>query len=482
MLAFTNPDAVPEVVASWAQKFGKVFYTKMGGTDYIWLSSPQAVKDLMDKRSSKYSTRPVMPVAGDTASGGLNPFFMPYGQHWRAVRKYMHSALNLNTSQTYRPIQDFESKQVLFDIVDKPEDFYDHNRRYSASVTMLCIYGRRIANWDDPTVTEVYEALNNFAENSSPGKWIVDAFPSLAALPEIFTQRWRTRASKAFDYDLAVWLKLWRRLVAEIEDGTAPECFGKHLYLANPSKDGIDESGAAFIAGGMIEAGTDSTSTTINNWILCCLLFPEALKKAQEELDRVVGRDRMPTFEDEPNLPYMRAMVRETVRFRPFTKFGINHAVSEDDWYDGKFIPKDSVIMLNWWAIHNDPEIYPDPKTYNPERFLNFSLTTAEGINANDVTQRDHFGYGAGRRICPGIHVAQNSLFINMARVAWAFNITKARDSTNNIIEPATDWLPGLFSTPVKFKANLQPRSPKHAKIIRDSWAQAQRDGLNWNR
>ena len=99
----------------------------------------------------------------------------------------------------------------------------------------------------------------------------------------------------------------------------------------------------------MVEAGSETTSTTINNFILGMILFPDAQKKAQEEIDRVIGSDRLPDFKDEMSLPYVRALVKETLRWRAVNKFGMMHATNDDDWYEGYFIPKGAVVVLNWW-------------------------------------------------------------------------------------------------------------------------------------
>jgi cytochrome P450 len=133
----------------------------------------------------------------------------------------------------------------------------------------------------------------------------------------------------------------------------------------------------------MIEAGSETTSQALNNCIIGLLSNPEAVRKAHEELDRVVGNTRTPTFADEKNLPWVRAIVQvsapfcgkvlteqELLRWRPVNKFGMNHYNTEDDWYNGYFIPKGSVVMINWWAFHYDPEYYPEP-----EKVIPFSIT-----------------------------------------------------------------------------------------------------------
>lgn len=344
-------DKVPGIIRGWAREYGPIVYTKMGGTDYIWLNSPEVVKELMDKRGSKYSSRPYLPMAFDATSGQKRQFFMPYGEQWRNIRRVSHGALNLSTSNSYKPVQDFESKQVMYEFLHAKDEyaFYNINRRYSTSVITTVTYGHRVSDWTDPVIKEIFQVLDHFTLMSEPGAWIVDAFPSLAKLPSFLVQNWWKTGRQWFEFDSGVYLKLYRNLVQQVNEGTAPDCYVKDFYLGDPAKNGIDEVGAAYAAGTLVEAGSESTSTAINAWIMACLLFPDTVKAAQEELDRVVGADRMPSFEDEANLPYIKAMVKETLRWWPITKFGTNHATTEDDWYMGYYIPKGAVVMLNWW-------------------------------------------------------------------------------------------------------------------------------------
>lgn len=274
---------------------------------------------------------------------------MEYGPEWRKIRKASHALLNSTAAINYQPIQDLESKQLLFDFLENPENFYEHNRRYSASVIMLVTYGHRLKNWDDPLVTEIYKVLDNLTEMTAPGAHAVDSFPSFARLPQFLLGNWRTFGKKVFEHDSKVYQKLWNRLKQEVDEGTAKDCFCKTFYLNSPEKQGIDDLLAAYTCGGLVEAGSETTSTTLNNFLLAMLLFPETARKAQEEIDRVIGSDRLPTFEDEGNLPYIRAIVKEVLRWRPVNKFGMMHCTSEDDWYEGFFIPKGTVAVLNWW-------------------------------------------------------------------------------------------------------------------------------------
>ncbi|EXJ86782.1 hypothetical protein A1O3_03736 [Capronia epimyces CBS 606.96] len=462
----------------WHQQYGDIFYTKIGGTDYIWLSSPKVVRDLMDKKSGIYSSRSPAPFAQDVASGGRRQLFMQYGPEWRQLRKASHSLLNSTTATKYQPIQDFESKQLMIDLIESPERFYEHNRRYSSSVIMLVTYGYRLPTWQHPLVKKIYDILDNLTEMTAPGAHAVDSFPSLAAWPQFLLGNWRTSAERVFEHDSKVYLELWDELKTKVDKGVAAECFVKDFYLNNPQKFGIDDLLAAYTCGGLVEAGSETTATTLNNFVLAMLLYPEAAAKAQAEIDHVVGSDRLPTWEDEKDLAYVRALVKEVLRWRPVNKFGMPHCTSEDDWYEGYFIPKGSVVILNWWAIHFDPKLYSHADEFDPSRYLNKPLPAADYINANDPYERDHFTYGAGRRVCPGVHVAERSLYINIVRTLWGFNISKAVGTDGGIIEPETEMVRGFLSVPKPFTADITIRSAKHAAVMRKAFDQSQEEGI----
>lgn len=336
-------------VQEWTKRYGDVFYVRLGGSDYVFLSSPKAIKALMDQRSTIYSSRPPAPLAQDAASGGKRQLFMEYGPRYRVVRKITHALLNSTIATSYQPIQDLESKQLLYDMMKEPEHFYDHNRRYSASVIITATYGHRIDSWDHPLATKIYSVINNLQLFTQPGAWLVDTLPPLRHFPEWMFGGWKSFGKRCFDHDSKVYLSLWEGLKSETNSGKANDCFCKQFYESDPSKQGLDNLQAAYIAGGFVEAGSETTSAFLNTLMLYMVMYPNVQRKLQAEIDRVVGRERLPTWDDEKNLPYVRATIKETLRVRPPNKFGMNHYTTQDDWYEGFFIPKGTVAVLNWW-------------------------------------------------------------------------------------------------------------------------------------
>ena len=180
-------------------------------------------------------------------------------------------------------------------------------------------------------------------------------------------------------------------------------------------------------------AGAETTAAAMGWWLLAMIIYPEIQQRAQAELDSVVGRTRIPTFSDFQHLPYIRAMVKETLRWRAVNPLGLPHLSTEDDWYNDMFIPKGSTMMVNVWYLNRDPKIYgADAAHFNPARFLdkNGDVTSF----APESKEEGHVTYGFGRRVCVGKHVANNSLFIYMTMVLWACTIEPAKDKNGHVI------------------------------------------------
>jgi len=165
------------------------------------------------------------------------------------------------------------------------------------------------------------------------------------------------------------------------------------------------------------------------------LAYPETQARAHVELDAVVGRSRLPTFADLPHLPYIRAMVKETLRWRPLSPLGSPHQTTKDGWYEGMFIPKGTMCIQNMWHMNRDPEIFgKNPEHFDPARYLDESGTDAAPGMSAEIKERGHFTYGFGRRICVGRYMADNALFINIAVLLWATEIGRKKDASGNFV------------------------------------------------
>jgi len=179
-----------------------------------------------------------------------------------------------------------------------------------------------------------------------------------------------------------------------------------------------ESEGIAHCSGG----GGETTSSTLLWWLLAMITYPEVQNQAHAELDEVVGSARPPTFADLPSLPYIRAMVKETLRWSLTVPFGVPHASSADDWYKGMFIPKGTICLQNMRLINSEPDVFgSDAEQFNPARYLDENRQ----VKVLDGMEEGHMSFGFGRRICPGRYVAEGTLGIDIATLLWAMRFER---------------------------------------------------------
>ena len=304
---------------------------------------------------------------------------------------------------------------------------------------------------------------------------LLDSYPFLRLLPSPISPT-PAKAKKLHKAEKKLYLDHWLNCKSGIEDGTAKPCFCVDLAKLQ-KEEGFSDDQAAYISGSLLEAGSDTTSNTLYGLVQAMILFPDVQKKAQEELDRVVGPDRMPTMEDEPNLQYIRGCMKESLRWMPTSITGFPHAVIRDDEYMGYRIPKGAGVIGNVYTIHMDPTRYPEPRRFDPDRYKDDFLNLADSATNPDVSKRDQFSFGAGRRICQGMHVSERSLFLGISRLLWGFDFAPAMDADGNPVIPDPEKLTqGFLAMPEPYQATITPRSAWRAELMKRAWVDAKRD------
>jgi cytochrome P450 len=278
--------------------------------------------------------------------------------------------------------------------------------------------------------------MNDFSVVAKPGSYLADALPFFGNLPRQL-QWWRKGLQPLFDKQANLWMSFWSSLKTQMETKQAPECFAKQFIESGYEKQGISELQAAFLAGSLIEAGSETTSAALNTAILYLVANPEVQRKAQSEIYKTVGSSRSPSFDDEDSLPYIRAIVKETLRMRPVTNIGTPHYTTAPITYKNTYIPANSVVCLQQYPIHYDHTLFADPTRFNPDRFLAYPMGAGH-YAAGPASARDHWSFGAGRRICSGLHLAENSMFIVLAKLLWAFDILPPLDAAGREVEVDT--------------------------------------------
>ncbi|KAK5049950.1 hypothetical protein LTR84_004069 [Exophiala bonariae] len=446
----------------WAEYYGNPMITIWNGhRPIIMCNDIWTISDLLDKRASIYSSRARMIVMGDclnqTESNQVN---LVYGDKWRLHRRLMHTVVGSHAIRQHRDFQSDESKILLRDLLEKPDDFVMSIERYSCSVVSIIGWGRRIERMND----YVAQCALGFMEGVDyiiPGLFIMEAVPFLAKLPGWIYPL----PSKIFNTAK----HFQRYFYALSKEGSEYEKdnFAKML-LAQQEKTQLTNEEVAGMTANLIGGGVDTTSSSTISFVLAMCVFQDAQKKAQEELDRVVGRERSPNWSDETSLPYVKALVTEVLRWRTVTILGgIPHAPIQDDEYRGYLIPKDTSITGNVWAIHRNPREFPEPDTFRPERFLN-------GLEHNYPNKQGHNAFGWGRRVCPGQPLAEQGLFMTIARILWAYHIQPGLDENGKEVKlDIFAYTKSENMRPEPFKARFTPRTPRIAEIIVEEARQA---------
>ncbi|KIY00149.1 uncharacterized protein Z520_03834 [Fonsecaea multimorphosa CBS 102226] len=421
------------------------------------------ISDLLDKRANIYSSRPHMIAMGDMINATeSNQVCLVYGDKWRLHRRLMHSATGSQAIRPWRAIQANESKVLVRDLLDKPDDFVMSIERYSCSIVSIIGWGRRIDKINDYVAQMALKSMEG-VDLIIPGLFIVESIPFLAKLPQWLNWIYPMPSK------MLTFAKHMQRQIIRLDHGRYN--FAKRLFREQEQSHIADEE-ISSLTSNLIGGGVDTTSGTIISFILAMCVFPDKLKKAQEELDRVVGQDRVPDWSDESSLPYVKAVVNETLRWRTVTILGgIPHAPIQDDEYRGYKIPKGTPITGNVWAIHRHPREFPEPDNFRPERYLG-------GPEQRPYPNKQgHNAFGWGRRQCSGQPLAEQGLFLTIATLLWAFDFKPGLDENGNEVKlDIFAYTKSENMRPEPFKARFIPRSKAIEDIIRSEAVRARKE------
>lgn len=166
--------------------------------------------------------------------------------------------------------------------------------------------------------------------------------------------------------------------------------------------------------------------------------------------------------------------MKESLRWLPSSILGIvPHATTADDVYDNYRFPANTTMLINVWALNNDPKRYPNPRKFDPDRYKDDKLTAAQSAAQQDPYKRDHYTFGAGRRVCQGLNIAERSLFLGYAYMLWAFNFEHALDENGNKIPVSENVTQGIVCRPVPFTLRMVERDPARTAKVLKAWDSA---------
>ncbi|KAJ3530202.1 hypothetical protein NM688_g7744 [Phlebia brevispora] len=445
----------------WKKTYGSLVYFNIGGQGVLVINDHHTAAELLSRRANIYSGRPRWIVANDFLCGGLFGAFIQFSDVWRSMRRAAHESVKPVAAEAFHSLQHKQAVWAVREILSSPHDWVNHLKRATTESAVRFTYGSRIA------AVSVEDRFTSFLKRITlavtPGSYLVDYFTWMKYLPSIIAP-WKRSVEAHGKADTAYFLRLYKGMKGFVNNDEDASCISATV-AKQQEQCKLSDLEAAWVAATLCVAGID-TSVASTMWVVRALAeFPEIQKRAQKELEAVVGHARVPTFSDRPHLPYIDAIIREALRFHPMAPLGIPHVTTKDSVYNGYFIPVGTICLPNVWGMNHDTKVYgPDADEFKPERHIN-----ANGqLKTFDACPDGHVTYGFGKRICVGRHIAQNAMFIDLAILLWALTIEPLRDAEGKPSLPPLNAISfeGLLVRPLRFTFNAKPVFPEAYGVL----------------
>ena len=440
-----------------------ILYFNVLGQPIVVLNSVRHAADLLDKRGANYCDRPRF-VLFEEMGWGRTLTFLRWGPMFRMHRRILQKSFQNSNIVQYRALQQREAAVMLKGVLNRPLKWENIMRRFATAVILGIGFGIKIESDDDPFIQVAADASYALAHGGAPAGTPVDFFPFLRWLPSWchdrslkFARKWAFAIRNLHDKPYEVVAASGERaqsLIQSMLDQREEQMRKGDI----PELEIEDVKGAA---AAVYAAGQDTTWSTMMVLVLNMVLHPEIQLKAQQELDKVVGRDRLPTFDDRPQLRYIDYVVQETLRWCPVSPIGLPHRSLHDDVYEGYFIPAGSFVYANARAMTHDERVYQKPDDFDPDRYA-----PPEKGGGREPYPIGQFGFG--RRICVGKHLAEANIWIVTAVLLSTMTFEKARDEEGQEITPVVELTNGLTSHPKQFPCRIRPRDERSARVIEE--------------
>ncbi|CAL5328681.1 unnamed protein product [Camellia sinensis] len=408
-----------------SQKYGHLMQLKFGSYSVVVTSSAEMAKQFLKTHDHIFASRPVIAAGKYTTYNYSNITWSPYGPYWRQGRKiFLTELFSAKRLESYEYIRVEERQAVisqLFALSGKPIILRGHISHMTLSVMSRIVLGKKyisesLREKSVLRVEEFQEMLDElFFLNGvvNVGDWI----PWIDFLDLQGYVKQMKALSKKFErfHDLVLGEHIARK--EEEKDFVAKDMVDVLLQLLDDPNLEIKLNGdsvKAFILD-LIAGGTDTSAITLE-WAMSELLKkPDLINKATKELDRVIGRERWVEEKDFPQLPYLDAIVKETMRLHPVVVLLAPHLALEDCKVAGYDIRKGTRVFINTWSMGRDPTIWDAPEEFCPERFLGKEI---------DVRGQSFelLPFGSGRRMCPGYSLGLKMIRSSLANMLHGFS------------------------------------------------------------
>ncbi|KAK3349128.1 cytochrome P450 [Lasiosphaeria hispida] len=457
----------------WDDKYGSggLYRTEMLGAKFIIITNEKVAEDMLVKRAKYNSDRPVIRSLFDSKSSHGSMEYLPLmgrNQYWARQRRLTHAYITEAANAHYHGVMYFEAKRWLARLINNPDSFQASLEDMASKV--MCQL-----TWDDPSLSEYCtKSAWGLLRQMSPAGPMTNVLTPLWHLPWHLNP-WKRAERKRHDEQQAWWMDRFLAVREKTGKGEMRPCWTRQFLEKTALKTSISgDYEASSVIGMLALVGVFTVAGPLSYWLVSMVHHPEWQAAVQKEIDEVC-EGRLPTLEDSPRLPVLRACIKETMRWKPNVPTGVAHETEVDDVYNGHFIPKGTRILPLDWAFLRNPDKYPDPDNFRPERWLEPGWPTFQEPLTQYPTIKGMSSFGWGQRQCLGMSLTQDELIVACGSLAWCFNLRRKRDPVTGVELPVpldkSNSL--LIIKPDPFQMAFEPRSEERRREALRLWEEA---------
>ncbi|TQE12151.1 hypothetical protein C1H46_002221 [Malus baccata] len=431
-----------------SQKHGPIFSLWFGSQRVVIVSSSSAAQECFTTNDIVLANRPSFILGKHLAYNNTTMATSQYGDHWRNLRRIgvieIFSTARLNT---FSNIRKDEIKQLLLKLSQNAsEDFATvplksmfHELTFNTIMRMVA--GKRYYGEDVSVEKEQARQFREIMKEAFAQSGAANPADFLPILNWVGSDSYERRAMKLGKRTN----KFFQGLIDEHRSkkgGTTSTMIDHLLTLQGSQPEYYTDQIIKGIIQVIIMAGTDTSAVTLE-WAMSNLLnHPLVLKKARAELDAQLGNERLVDEPDISKLPYLQSIISETLRLYPAAPLLLPHFSSDDCMIERFNVPRDTMVLINAWAIHRDPMLWDDPESFKPERFEN-----------GEDSSHNLMPFGLGRRACPGEGLAKRMVGLTLGSLIQCFEWKRVNEKEIDMAEGKGFTMPKAVPLEAKCKA-----------------------------
>ncbi|KAF2822688.1 cytochrome P450 oxidoreductase [Ophiobolus disseminans] len=444
----------------FSNQYDGLFSCTLGGETHIWVAREDVAQDLLCKHAAISSARADLGAYPDVTKGNKYLPLLGYNETFHRQQRFAHATMTRGISNKFHGYIGLEIKKFIHDLTANPQHFYDLIHLFCARVSARLAYGSA-----DSAPEHITNADQFLGQIGPSGPW-TNLVPFLRHLPD-----WVVPGQRAVTLRQEKEEKLWKELFDSSKEAGRTKTYVSASLEAKASGESgkplfENETEAKYAVGMLCTVAVFTIAGPATLFAMAMILHPEWQDKVRAEIDEVVG-DEMLDLKHNPQLPILRAAIKECVRWKSTVPLGVPRLLDEDYSYDGYHFPAGAVVHVLDIALSQDATLYVDPDKYNPDRWLSASSPNYKGPLTVHPRLKGHHIFGRGKRACPGQDLAEAELLVFCGNLVKCFTLGPKVDEAGEKVWPDPErWSTNVIGGPLEFECDIRVRESMNKDLV----------------